>query len=699
VFRDSIPLRKRIAQLRGIPGITVFLVVFVAFACPAIPSWAGAPPDHPETWEDPRNGAAGRLGWPSDEDGRASVTVEPSSGWVAGSLMECRVTFRVEDVPIGPGGGVRVGFRRGSDAGPFQTSDPAGEGYVTAWAGSGGELDSEALEVLAACGYVQPAADRLNVELFPTEVKVLDRQGSPPWPRAIEVRLPRGLPVGGDVVVVIGDRSKGGPGFRVQTFSERTSMLRPYTDGDGDGVFRPIQDPLPVRVVGGDGVRFHLSAPALVPAGDEFAIVIRAEDEYWNTARRYTGEIEIEILELAGVEFGQEMPETGMRTYSVHQASKVYGWKLEDDRWVGGRSELGHARVNSPGLYALRVTGSLESPILPLVVVEKPASGASWRLYWGDFHGHTELSDGAGTVEDYFDFARYEAGLDIGAATDHDWLLSDPDWESLVSAADGAYEPGRFVTFAAYEWSEHSAAGGDHNVYYVSGTPEIFRCSRSIRPDTRTLAHLSRAIGERNVLLIPHVGGRRANWDRVDPERLSVCEIASVHGWNESFGVEGLKKDHLVGFIGSSDSHTGHPGRAHPAPPTFAVKPGGLAGVWATELTRQGIARAVRDRRTLATTGERIFMDVRVAGEMMGSEVNARAGVEVVARVAGTALIESVEIQRGSQTVYRAEPRSMAFTLRWTDPQPESERTPYYIRVTQTDGHMAWSSPVWVNPF
>jgi hypothetical protein len=40
------------------------------------------------------------------------------------------------------------------------------------------------------------------------------------------------------------------------------------------------------------------------------------------------------------------------------------------------------------------------------------------------------------------------------------------------------------------------------------------------------------------------------------------------------------------------------------------------------------------------------------------------------------------------------QPRAVAFTCR--DTPPPSGRHPYYVRVTQQDGHVAWSSPIFV---
>jgi len=96
----------------------------------------------------------------------------------------------------------------------------------------------------------------------------------------------------------------------------------------------------------------------------------------------------------------------------------------------------------------------------------------------------------------------------------------------------------------------------------------------------------------------------------------------------------------------------------------------------------------------------------------MGSEVPLQdiPGERVVAvEVSGTAPIERVEVVRNNadvHTVAGAGRLDLAFT--WTDEAPFGDlaivgapHAPepfvfYYVRVTQTDGHLAWASPVWI---
>ena len=99
-------------------------------------------------------------------------------------------------------------------------------------------------------------------------------------------------------------------------------------------------------------------------------------------------------------------------------------------------------------------------------------------LLWGDLHGHTLNSDGRGTVEQFYDYAENVAGLDFCAVTDHAFEVLDHMWAHSKKVTNAVYQPGKFVTFQAYEWSGQTDVGGDHNVFFLEDDPPIYR-SRS----------------------------------------------------------------------------------------------------------------------------------------------------------------------------------------------------------------------------
>jgi hypothetical protein len=85
-----------------------------------------------------------------------------------------------------------------------------------------------------------------------------------------------------------------------------------------------------------------------------------------------------------------------------------------------------------------------------------PAS--EYNIYWGELHGHTNLSDGTIDIDTYFRTAHDKAHLDFCALTDHDHggvgkpELWDADKWNLIQDKVGEYnQPGSFVTILGYE--------------------------------------------------------------------------------------------------------------------------------------------------------------------------------------------------------------------------------------------------------
>jgi hypothetical protein len=122
-----------------------------------------------------------------------------------------------------------------------------------------------------------------------------------------------------------------------------------------------------------------------------------------------------------------------------------------------------------------------------------------------------------------------------------------------------------------------------------------------------------------------------------------------------------------------------------------------MTAVLAEQLTRESVFQALHARRCYTTTFARILMDFSVNGQPMGSELKIDPGdvVEFAGSVHGTAAIDRLEIVRDNRDVYCIEPNQLDAKFHWRDRPNESAY--YYLRVTQCDGEMAWSSPVWVD--
>jgi len=283
---------------------------------------------------------------------------------------------------------------------------------------------------------------------------------------------------------------------------------------------------------------------------------------------------------------------------------------------------------------------------------------AEYSVQWGDLHKHltgpgTEISrldDAVSAATDHLDFLAvlcypfkwYRTGREGGIR--EETVQNRPEfadwWARIQSTANDRLAPGEFITFPAYEWHGNRRRWGDHHVVYrTEGYP---------LDDERDLPDLYENMRGRDALVVPHhtgylVGQRGKDWDAFDPALSPVTEVYSSHGSSEgttapvpmdenadmgprtSGGTfrDALDRGLRVGAVASNDG----PG----LPGTWDK---GIAGVWATELTRDGIWAAIRERRTYGVTGDRIELWWDLDGAPMGAlidesgPVTARVGVD-----------------------------------------------------------------------
>ncbi len=299
-------------------------------------------------------------------------------------------------------------------------------------------------------------------------------------------------------------------------------------------------------------------------------------------------------------------------------------------------------------------------------------------LFWGDLHNHCAVSYGSGTAartlanaKEHLDFctitghafwpdmmtdlSKYSKGIGIHLGG---FAKLQRYWPQLMKEMAAANEPGKFVTIPSYEW--HSREYGDHNCYAPT-----FDLSLIDGPDLPTLERNIRR-KQKDFMLLPHHcgylrGHRGTNWAEFDDQRSPLVEIYSNHGSSEgeeapydyyhsmgprvgeSLVRSGLQAGHRFGFIASTDSHDGFPGHyGH-----------GRVGVWADKLDQKTIWRALKSRRTIASTGARIRVETRLGKAVMGGVASRRDGARLSLEVEGTAPIQSVDLIEGDATRHR----------------------------------------------
>ena len=491
--------------------------------------------------------------------------------------------------------------------------------------------------------------------------------------------------------LVEGDRLRivfgaGGAGAVADRFAEKNSRFWIGVDGDGDGIRAFLPDSPGIDVLPREPARLVVTLPTVARPGEIVNVTVAVLDIQGSTGVRASGEVAFE-----------ETP-AGFRIQE-HVALEPADL---------GRKTI-QAVAGSPGVVRLHATfaGDLRGESNPLVVSEEGP-----RVLWGDLHGHTALTDGTGTPEDYFLYARDVAGLDVVALTDHDhWgvLMLDANpamWDEIREQTRRFHDPGRFVTLLGFEWT--SWIHGHRHVLYFDDDGEVIS---SIDPDTESPLQLWRALEGRRALTFAHhsAGGPIAtNWEiPPDPHFEPVTEIVSVHGSSEApdsplsiyspvagnFVRDVLQRGYRLGFIGSGDSHDGHPGLAQLASPSG----GGLAAILSEDRTRDGVLAALRARRVYATNGPRILLRAALGPHRMGAAVpvpaNGSLSLELFVRVVSPAPLERVDLIRSGTVVDSVAAEGVLEVSLQRPVEDLVAGETLYVRAVQVDGGAAWSSP------
>ncbi len=646
----------------------LFLLLACAPACGGHEDAPAAPPETPErptrrpddpptarraTLDELRTDRAAPRS-PADGAGRAWLELEEGATGAVRVADGARWSVLYEAGPLGvaPGGSVRLLSPPFWEWSVAQDVAPAEPGYTT----------------------VESLAEGVTLELFVGEWTVAAVRG-------------RALAAGERLRFVYG---AGEPGAQADRYAEREERLWLAVDGDGDGVPGILRDSPVIEVRPAEPARLVLNATSVVRPGEAARVHVALLDRVGNAGTDFAGAVRL-ATDAPGVALPEsvsfEAADRGCKTIEVACA------------------EPGVVRLEGEVELARGAVRASANPIL--------VSPGAPRVFWGDLHGHSSLSDGTGTPEDYFAYARDVAGLDVSALTDHDhwgvlFLDQNPDlWQRIREAAERANEPGRFVTVLGYEWTNW-IHGHRHVLYFGADGPLL----SAVDPAYETPAQLwsgLRASGLPALTFAHHSAGGpiATDWSFApDPELEPVTEVASVHGASEApdapspiyrplrgnFVRDALDRGYRLGFIGSGDSHDGHPGLAQ-----IASRTGGLAALLADDLTREGVRQALLGRRAYATNGPRILLQCALDGERMGASVAAAgAPARLYLRAIACGPLASVDLVRSGsvQAIDAQGELEVALELELPALAPGEY---VYVRVVQEDGGCAWTSPFFVD--
>ena len=334
------------------------------------------------------------------------------------------------------------------------------------------------------------------------------------------------------------------------------------------------------------------------------------------------------------------------------------------------------------------------------------------HLYFGDMHSHSTYSNDcieeSRTEMRPFDmqvFAKERAGLDFYATSEHHQPWDSPRdqimkyvWDETIEAIQKNDKPGEFLVFPGFEFR---CERGD-TVLFFNYLPEYEEINRPEWTDIRKVwdglkgkdylshphFHNPGSLGENEWWVCPYEG--------IEP----VIEIFSCHRSFERFDVfeQGrslvkhhrtdrngeffLKNNFKYGFVANSDSHYGHPGMQ------------GLAAVFSKSLDKQSILEAYRKRHTYGLSGDRIRLLFTGNGKLMGSEVANTPVKEFLIDVVAENKLKKIELFKNGD-LYRLFLPDNDLILKKEFKIADTEFSNWYVRVTQENNQMAWSSAIW----
>ncbi len=574
-------------------------------------------------------------------------------------------TFDIE-VTLGSGvttgGGIAVGMHHASEW-IMQVSAPLAKNHVAATTTGGAVLDVERHIAVPEGMFVDTTPGLFSDFQFH-------------WLSI--ARVTSGELVEGDkVVFTFGSNANAIDVPRSSSINDQE--LRITIDDDANGVFDAIAESPTLRIVHAPAAHFAGVAPSQVTIGQSVDLVIRAEDQFLNLASDYSGSVSLHDENGTLLQSGVALTD-GMATTQIV--------------------------LNSQGHHRIRITadaGNLEGRSNPLRAY---ATLPAQRLYWGDLHGHTGISDGLGeNAEQYFAFGRDVGALDFIALTDH----GNFDWAANVAAVQSYHDPGEFVTLLAQE----AGAQRDHmNLYFRSDDTEHISQWQTTYAGFLNWTYNQYNTASDEAITVPHHftynrGNPLYPFGIWDDRIVRLAEVYSAHGTNEYFGNPrslnaastdqtkylqgGLAAGRKFGVIAASDNHDSKPGRT-----AWGRYPGGLAAVWTTDLTRDAVWDALWNYRTYGTSVDRIYVEVDVDGHGMGESFSTgSATVDLAAYVIGKTDVVDVTVVHNNQDVATISTTTgLIETTQTVDLDPGENFV--YLRVTQDNGERAWSTPVWI---
>ncbi len=533
-----------------------------------------------------------------------------------------------------------------------------------------------------------------------------------------EFVLPASLEAGESFTIILGakeeEKNKKESQIRAQTTAQRRRAFLLYIDPTGKGHYdEPEVFSMDIR--GAMLANIRVLSPSFVVKNKRFDIVVRFEDEFGNLTNN--------------------APEDTLIELSHEHLRENLKWKLFIPET--GFITLPNLYFNEEGIYTIQLVNTKTQQIFRSAPIKCFAEN-NRHLYWGLLHGESDRFDSTENIENCMRHFRDDKAFNFFAASafENQEETSNDTWKLISQNVVEFDEDDRFTTFLGFQWQGEAKEEGLHQILYTKDNKPLLR-----KKDSRsnTLKKIYKSFLPKEMISIScftMAKGIEYNFDNFDPDFERVVEIYNAWGCSENTKKEGnpypisspnpsgiqesvegaiqrvLQRNYRVGFVAGGLDDRGTYGDLYESDQN-QYSPG-LTAIIAPMHSREALAEALYQRSCYATTGERIIVGLYLAGISMGQETSTieKRGLLVNRHlsgyVAGTTTLSKIEIIRNNKVLKTFEPTDYHLNFIYDDMTPlekvcidaKDKKPPfvyYYLRVTQRDGHMAWSSPIWVD--
>ena len=403
------------------------------------------------------------------------------------------------------------------------------------------------------------------------------------------------------------------------------------------------------------------------------------------------------------------------------------------------------AMPTGPASSAAQARAGKDKDGMPSMTSAAATASLPYTVYFANLHSQTSHSDGGGDLStcsgsqnpqqgafgptDAFSYARNH-GLDILMASEHNHMYDGSDATNGSASASGAialYQSGlsaaasynaanpSFLGVYGLEWGVISN-GGHLNIlnsndllsWEYNSSGQLLGDTFTTKNDYSSLYSLMRSRGWIGQFNHPAgtgqflVNGVPLGYTPDGDEAMVLCEVLNTSAFStnttetetsrstfEGACKKALEAGFHIAFSTNQDNHCANWGASYTNRTGVLIPTG-------TPLTQASFVDALKARRVFATMDKNSQLVLTANGHVMGSRITNSGPLNLVANFANTAgqaastviIYEGVPGRNGTVT--------QLSTTANTTITPSIGEHFYYAKITQADGKISWSAPVWV---